>query len=108
MTTKPTPTADQIADLKAKHEEVWTLGSSVVDIVVRMPTMDQFNAFTLQVMDERQKPRAAANLLHSCIVWPTGQEYMAAIAKRPGVAVKLQAQFAQLTGLDDEIRVEKA
>jgi hypothetical protein len=105
---KLSPSPEQLADLKTKHGDLWTLRSSVVDVVVRMPTVDEFNTFATMVMDERQKPHAPRNLLNRCMVWPLLSEYYEALRAKPGVAVKIQSELANLTGLDEEIRVEKA
>lgn len=107
LSDKLSPPEAVVEGLKAKYGDVWILRSSIIDVVVKMPEPAQFDAFTMRVMDEKQKPHAPKILLNDCMVWPERKDYLDQIKKRPGVAVKLQAELANLCGLDEEVRVEK-
>ena len=100
--------ADIQAKLTAEHGEVYVLEASDVAIAVKNPSPAAFDRFmSTSAAKKENAHRALGQLVRDALVYPSAEDYDAAIAKRPGLAVTFGSEVAKIAGLVDEVDRKK-
>jgi hypothetical protein len=101
--------ADILAELKAKHGEVWTLtlGDDVFGIT--MPTTPNYDRCMSVIAENRSKaPGALRTLAKGIVVYPAAPEYEALIRKRPGIPSRIAGEALKLAGAEESEFAKKS
>jgi hypothetical protein len=102
-------TAEKIAELKARHGRIAKVTSKSRDgfVVIRMPTLPEYQRATDKLHDSEASKRAAYETVgKDCTVFPEGAELVELLAKLPGLAYVAGDEALELSGLG-KAQVEK-
>jgi hypothetical protein len=92
--------------LRGEHGSVLTVGNRHAVAVFRSADEAEWLRFNSDVVSEREKPSAQRRLVVACCVWPSKEEFVAILAKRPGFANACAGPVAEHSGCE-EVTVKK-
>lgn len=80
-------TAEQIAELEAKHGEIAILNgpNGVYQVAFRKPKRAEWKLFRSNARNEAKRADAEEGLSMACIVYPERSEYVALLEKYPAI-----------------------
>jgi hypothetical protein len=86
------------------------VGPRVISVVVRPPTLAEYDRHTSELMDLRTKKERALNatlkLLRNCILAPALEQFNADLELYPAIGDKFGEKALEMTGAEAEVREE--
>lgn len=102
---------DTAAIDKIKEEnpdaELLLIESSMGDVIAKIPTANEMNAFRSKIFDEKRRANATESLVRSCVLYPDREELNVLIQKRPLIIEKVAAELDKAGGGQEELTVKK-
>lgn len=98
---------EKLEQLKQAHGDIYVLTADEDQIVVRMPTIPEFDRFSQFVADETKASKALKQLVLDCLVHPSADDYKAMIARRPGLFLAFGKQLTKICGASVEAETKK-
>ena len=95
-------TKEQIDGWKSKHGEVFRLSSGGQNVVVRLPTMMETDAFVLGRAEPETTSEAHRTLLRDCVLEPEADELEALFNRRSAIHLPLAQKLIALAGAATE------
>ena len=102
----------KVAEIKARHGDVYVLTFEDARVVVRPPSIADYDMLKAEIEKEKgSKPvTAIEKLFRKCVLYPElgSPELEAMLARRPGLSATFGRRCAELAGLGESCDMEKA
>jgi hypothetical protein len=102
-------TPEIIAKLKSEHagSELRKVTLKNGDeIVVRSPSRPEWQRMQDESVDEKKRAAAMRSIVRSCVVFPSKEEFLAALDRKPGLIETLLPIVHELGGVEDAAQGE--
>lgn len=96
------PISDELKEkLKAAHpdRELHFLANEFAELVVAVPTQEEYQRWVDESQDAAVKTRADRVLLTGAVVHPPEAEFQALLRKRPGIVRVFASEIVELAGV---------
>lgn len=104
-------TDELIAKLKDANPggDIYAFKNDDVDleVVVKTPDDGTWKRFRSQSADDAQRSMALRGLVMSCVIFPAGPEFMAAVSRRPGIIETIGNKLVEIAGVSMATTVRK-
>lgn len=96
-------TDDQVLKLKADNPgaELTVIENDDVgiEVVVKTPDDGTWKRFRSQNSDDAQRAGALRALVFSCVLFPPGLDFVAAVARKPGIVETIGSKLVEIAGV---------
>ena len=78
-----------------------------IEVVVKTPDDGTWKRFRSQSADDAQRSMALRGLVMACVIYPAGPDFMAAVARRPGIVETIGNKLVEIAGVSMATTVRK-
>lgn len=96
-----------IQRLKDEHGEVYILTADDAEVVVRMPSIPEFDRFMASMGDEKKSAKGLKQLVRDVLVHPSREDFDAIVSRRPGIFLSFAKEVAHISGATVEAEAKK-
>ena len=99
-----------LADLKAKHGEVWVMEFDVGDVAIRAPSQGEVQCFQDGLLGDTKlnKRQSTEQLARSVVVHPSPDDFTAMLSKRFGILLRIGGAAAAIASSEESKDAKKA
>jgi len=99
-----------LADLKAKHGEIWTLSFDVGDVAIRAPNQGEIQCFQDGLLGDTKlnKRQATEQLARAVVVHPSADDFGAMLTKRFGILLRIGGAASAIASSEESKDAKKA
>lgn len=92
----------QIDELKAQHGQVVVVSTVEGDCAFRVPTRAEYTRYSEYLFREATRHRAPDTLVQSVVVYPSPDDFAAAVDRHPGIVTTCVGPVLTLAGVDTD------
>jgi hypothetical protein len=96
-----------LAELQAKHDELYEITVGEHAVYVKMPSEEAYKVWKRSIMDEKKRPFAGDNLLRTCVVYPDTASFNALLTRRPFLTDAFANRLLELAGANEAGETKK-
>jgi len=96
-----------LEQLKREHGELTRLSAGGESVIVRNPRRVEYERFRKDTFDEKRRDKSVETLLRSVIVWPSKEEFLELLERKPGLSETFGGKVLEMVGATEQADVEK-